>query len=304
MRSSVIGLGTMGPGIVMTMARAGMDVLAYDSDPDASARCTEQFEPIRLVLDQLEFPDRGDQNNIEIVSSLSDVLVDTEFVLENINESLQLKQVLLAEIEREVPADVVIASDTSGIPISALQDGAATPERVVGMHWSNPPHLIPVIEVVAGTQTSQETINKLTRIVEDLDAFPITIKRDIPGFVENRILYSIMRESLNLVDDGIISPTDLDTCISWGIGYKLAVIGPMSLLDMAGLDLYNSVASYLNKELANNTDVSKYITEKVAEGKFGQKTGEGIFTYNPEGLNALRRLRAERFIAVRQALGL
>jgi len=173
---------------------------------------------------------------------------------------------------------------------------------VVGMHWSNPPHIIPMVEVIAGAETNPETTDWMVDCVRRLNLIPVRVKKDVAGFVENRILYAIMREALDLVESGVVEPEDLDTCVSWGIGYKLAIIGPMALLDMAGLDIYQSVASYLNAELSGRTDVSAAIGARTAEGDLGLKSGKGLFDYSDEDVEALRAARARRFIAVRRAL--
>ena len=302
--AAVIGLGTMGAGIAATVARAGIETRAFDINPQAAVRSRAQLPAIRKVLDDLEVPDRGDATDVAFCDSLQSAVDGADLVIENIQEDLDEKLKVLAEIDSLVAGHRVIASDTSGIPITTLQAGVSSPERLVGMHWSNPPHIIPIIEVIAGGQTSPETVAWMDRLIRDLNAMPVVVKKDIPGFVENRILYAIMREAIDLVEDGVISPADLDTCVSLGIGYKLSVIGPMSLLDMAGLDIYRSVASYLNTELSNRKDVSAYITDRTGSGKLGIKSGEGIYSYAPDGLDDVRSLRAERFVAVRKALGI
>ena len=142
----------------------------------------------------------------------------------------------------------------------------------------------------------------MVRLIKDLNLLPVVVKKDVPGFVENRILYAIMREACDLVENGVIEPEGLDTCVSWGIGYKLAVIGPMSLLDMAGLDIYQAVGSYLNADLCNRDNVSTYITQRTDKGDLGMKTGNGIFSYTPEDIEALRGKRAGQLVAVRRAL--
>ena len=139
------------------------------------------------------------------------------------------------------------------------------------MHWSNPPHLIPVIEVIRGEQTSEETAQRTVELVEKIGMVPAIVDRDVAGFVENRILYAIMREALHLLDEGVASAEAIDTITKWGIGYKLAVIGPLELLDMAGLDIYTSVASYLNASLNASPEVSKTVTDKVAAGQAGHQ---------------------------------
>src|SRR4029453_5156973 len=161
---------------------------------------------------------------------------------------------------------------------------------------------IPMIEVIPGAQTAPKTTEAMTAIVKQIGHLPVLIKKDVPGFVENRVLYSIMRECVDLVERGVIDPVDLDTCVSWGIGYKLAVVGPRALLDMAGLDIYHAVGSYLNRELCDRDDVAPYVATKVAQGRLGMKSGGVIFEYTPEQIAELRAWRARKLVAVRKAL--
>jgi 3-hydroxyacyl-CoA dehydrogenase len=169
------------------------------------------------------------------------------------------------------------------------------------MHWSNPPHLIPMIEVIPGEQTAQSAVDATCELVHRFGYHPV-VEREVPGFVENRILYAIMRECLDLVDRGIIDPEGLDLNVRWGIGYKLAVIGPMELLDMAGLDIYNAVGSYLNQDLSTSGEVSSTIRGLIDQGRLGMKTGGGLYDYTPEQIDELRARRAQKLVAVRKAL--
>jgi 3-hydroxybutyryl-CoA dehydrogenase/5-formyl-3-hydroxy-2-methylpyridine 4-carboxylate dehydrogenase len=159
-----------------------------------------------------------------------------------------------------------------------------------------------MIEVIAGSQTSKKVVDWLVASIRGLDLIPVVVKKDIPGFVENRVLYALLRECIDLVEQEVIDPVDLDTCVSWGIGYKLAVIGPMALLDMAGLDIYQAVGSYLNQELCGRTDVSDLIKKATGSGNLGMKTGQGIFKYSAEDIGKLRKQRGESLVAVRKAL--
>jgi 3-hydroxybutyryl-CoA dehydrogenase/5-formyl-3-hydroxy-2-methylpyridine 4-carboxylate dehydrogenase len=170
------------------------------------------------------------------------------------------------------------------------------------MHWSNPPHVIPVIEVIRGEKTSQEAVDLTWAMVEKIGMVPAEVKKDIAGFVENRILYAIMREALHLLDEGVASAEDIDKITKWGIGYKLAVIGPLELLDMAGLDIYTAVASYLNKDLSNNTGISSTVTSKVDEGKLGIKTQGGLFEYTPEQIQELQQKRGRLLLGTKKVL--
>src|SRR6185503_16891483 len=171
----------------------------------------------------------------------------------------------------------------------------------VGRHWWSQPHLLPIIEVIPGDKTSEETVDASVALVNRI-GYEAVIEREVPGFVENRILYAIMREAVDLVDRGIIDADGMDRCVRWGIGYKLAVIGPMELLDMAGLDIYQAVGSYLNQDLSTSGEVSATIRDLIEKGRLGMKTGGGIYDYTPEQIDELRAQRAGKLVAVRKAL--
>jgi 5-formyl-3-hydroxy-2-methylpyridine 4-carboxylate dehydrogenase len=302
LHAAVIGLGTMGPGIAATLARAGMMVNTFDTDPNQRARARSEFEAAATVLARLGVPDRSAGAPIAIADTLAECVAGAQLVVESVPEDLALKIALLRSVEALVNAECILASDTSGIPITRIQEGLTGPMRLIGMHWSNPPHLIPMIEVIAGRETAPRVVNWMVDTVRQTGHFPVLIQKDVPGFVENRVLYAVMRECLELVDSGVISAEQLDQCVSWGIGLKLAVVGPMALLDMAGLDIYAAVASYLNRELCDRKDVAASISERTSEGKLGMKTGSGIFAYTPERISELRAERARKLVAVRKAL--
>lgn len=300
--AAVIGMGTMGPGIAATLARGGMSVRCFDTSEDAMARSTALINGAWNVLESLDVPAQGTKDAIHASASLADCVAGADFVIETVPENLELKLALLAELDGLVAADCILASDTSGLPITSLQKGNSNPGRIVGMHWSNPPHIIPIVEVIAGAETAQATVDWMVETIKRINLVPIMVKKDVPGFVENRVLYALLRECVDLVEEGVIDAEGLDNCVSWGIGYKTAVIGPMALLDMAGLDIYQAVSSYLNKDLCNRADVSKFVSERTASGKLGMKTGGGVYDYTPEQIDALRGARAKKLVAVRKAL--
>ncbi|MEQ8652781.1 MAG: 3-hydroxyacyl-CoA dehydrogenase NAD-binding domain-containing protein [Kiloniellales bacterium] len=299
-KAAVVGLGTMGPGIAATLARGGMQVTAYDLSAEQRENAPPMVALAQKVLGAMGKEDKG--GTVEIADSLEAALAGADVVVETVPEKLEIKQQVFKEIDALVGPDCILASNTSGIPIGKLQEGNSNPARVVGMHWSNPAHVIPMIEVIAGAATAQTTVDWMCDTIKSLGLLPVVVKRDVPGFVENRILYALLRECVDLVEQGVIDAEGLDTCVSWGIGYKLSVIGPMALLDVAGLDIYQAVGSYLNADLCTRSDVSPYVTDKTAAGQLGIKTGGGIFTYTPEQAAALRDERAKKLVAVRKAL--
>jgi 3-hydroxybutyryl-CoA dehydrogenase/5-formyl-3-hydroxy-2-methylpyridine 4-carboxylate dehydrogenase len=299
---AIMGTGTMGPGMGAVLARAGKQVALFDVSAEALERAKGMYEMAWGVLDRLETPTVAG-GSVRYATDIADALDGAEFVFEAVPEKLELKQQVYAEYEKHVGPDVILASNTSGIPITKIAAGLEHPERVIGMHWSNPPHLIPMIEIIPGERTNDAARAGAAAIVEEVGYFPCLLKKEVPGFVENRVLYAIMRECLALVDEGVIGREELDLNVKWGIGYKLAVIPPMQLLDMAGLDIYTSVASYLNPDLSNASEVSSTIQALTAQGRLGIKTKGGIFDYTDEQIGQLRGQRAAKLVAVRKALG-
>ncbi|GAA3755392.1 3-hydroxyacyl-CoA dehydrogenase NAD-binding domain-containing protein [Salinactinospora qingdaonensis] len=298
--SAVIGSGTMGPGIAALLARYGSTVRLNDISEEALQRAETACTTASSVLNQLEIPTvPGGSVSYEL--DLATALTGADLVIEAVPEKLELKKSVLAQIEAAVGAEVIIATNTSGIPISDMAGAMSHPERFIGMHWSNPPHLIPMIEVIRGEQTTAEVEDALVGIVKAF-GYEAVIEKEVPGFIENRVLYAIMRECLSLVEQGVATQEDLDTCVKWGIGYKLAVIGPMRLLDMAGLDIYESVSSYLNPDLSNESGISPLVTDLTKQNKLGMKTEDGIYPYGEGDVAAKRADILRGLVTVRKAL--
>jgi 3-hydroxybutyryl-CoA dehydrogenase/5-formyl-3-hydroxy-2-methylpyridine 4-carboxylate dehydrogenase len=302
----IIGAGTMGPGIAATFARHGYATTLSDVDATQIEKARGGVDFVFATLQRGGFATDAEvvaaRGRLTLVQDPSSAVGAADFVLENVPERLETKRAVFAALCANARGDAILASDTSGIPISALQTGMKHPGRIIGMHWSNPPHLIPVIEVVRGKETAASTVDATVSLVESLQMLPGVIERDVPGFVENRILYAVMREALHLLDEGVASAEDIDRIVKWGIGYKLAVVGPLRLLDMAGLDIYTAVAGYLNKELCNDSGISKTVTSKVGDGRLGLKTQAGLFDYTKEEIEQLARERARLLVASKKAL--
>jgi 3-hydroxybutyryl-CoA dehydrogenase/5-formyl-3-hydroxy-2-methylpyridine 4-carboxylate dehydrogenase len=282
------------------LARSGSQVTLNDISPEVLSRAEGGAGLASQVLDRVGAPSEPG-GSITFEADLKTALAGAELVLEAVPEKLDLKRQVFASLEEHAGPDAILASNTSGIPITEIARDAKHPGRVIGMHWSNPPHLIPMIEVVPGEQTADSTRDALVGIINAF-GYEAVIEKEVPGFVENRILYAILRECLSLVEQGIISEADMDTCVKWGIGYKLSVIGPMRLLDMAGLDIYQSVASYLNPDLSTSAEVPQLIKERTARQQLGMKTLGGIYEYTEEQVRDRRAEIAAGLVAVRKVL--
>jgi 3-hydroxybutyryl-CoA dehydrogenase/5-formyl-3-hydroxy-2-methylpyridine 4-carboxylate dehydrogenase len=302
MMAVVVGLGTMGPGIAATLLRGGIDVRCHDAAAGQLQRAAGEVETALQVLERIGGPAAPKRGAVSFQPDLAAAVREADLVIEAVPERLAVKQQVFAELDRLAPARTILASNTSGIPITQIQESVARKERVVGMHWSNPPHVIPVVEVIAGNHTSPATVEATTKVIDELGLKPVVVQKDVPGFVHNRVLYAILRECVSLVEKGVISAAELDTLVKWSLGLKLAVIGPMELLDVAGLDVYAAVAGYLNADLDNTAGVPPSITRRTREQQLGMKTGRGIYEYTPESIQALRAARAGRLVAVRKTL--
>ncbi|MCG2622527.1 3-hydroxyacyl-CoA dehydrogenase NAD-binding domain-containing protein [Arthrobacter sp. I2-34] len=298
--TTVIGSGSMGPGIAALLARSGSQVRLNDISQDALDRARKVIDGAAAVLDELGTPS-VDGGSVTYETDLRAALDGADFVIEAVPEKLELKRTVLAQVEGLVDPSTIIATNTSGIPITTMAETLQHPERFIGMHWSNPPHLIPMIEVIKGEQTSEEVEKELVTIVESF-GYEAVREKEKAGFVENRVLYAVLRECMSLLEEGVATQQDLDTCIKWGVGYKLAVIGPMRLVDMAGLDIYESVAGYLNQDLDDRKDVPELVGKLTAAGRLGMKSGQGLYDYAEGEVDAKRADIIKGLVAVRKTL--
>ncbi len=214
---AIIGTGTMGPGMAATLARGGMDVRCFDTSEAARDRAPGDVEMAAGVLERIggsaAASARVCHRPRRPRRSLGRCAISSSRPFPRTPRS---KAQVFADLDRLSPPGAILASNTSGIPISKIQLSVSDPSRVVGMHWSNPPHVIPVIEVIAGEKTSPEVVEQLRAMIEAMGLMAVRVLRDVPGFVENRVLYAIMRECLSLVDNGVISAEELDTCVQVG----------------------------------------------------------------------------------------
>jgi len=288
MKGAIVGLGTMGPGIAATLARGGLEMTCFDVAAEQLRKADAEMRALQV--------------KVAFESDLARAVAGADLVVEAVPERLELKHQLFRDLEKLVPAKTILASNTSGIPITRIQEAVSNKGRVVGMHWSNPPHIIPMVEVIAGKHTDASVVQSARKLLVDCGLIPVVVEKDVPGFVHNRLLYAILREAVSLVENGVVSPEELDKCFKWGLGLKLAVIGPMELLDVAGLDIYEAVAGYLNADLENRPNVAPYVTRLTREKHLGMKTGKGIFDYTPERTQQLRSERGAKLLAVMKAM--
>jgi 3-hydroxybutyryl-CoA dehydrogenase len=283
-RIAVIGAGLMGHGIAQVFALAGHDVTITDNHvlPLASAkdRILANLKDLRDDVAALE--------RISVCASLAEAVAETDFIVEAVREDLALKQQLFADIERAARPDAILASNTSVIPITAIMGGLQNRARALGTHWWNPPYLVPLVEVIATEWTSPGVINFTMKLHADIGKTPVHVKKDVPGFVGNRLQHALWREAIALVENDICDAETVDTVIKAAFGRRLAVLGPLENADLVGTDLTLAIHQTVLPAIDARPGPSPYLEKLVAGGRLGMKSGEGFRTWTTEQQAALR----------------
>ncbi|MCK5569922.1 MAG: 3-hydroxyacyl-CoA dehydrogenase family protein, partial [Spirochaetes bacterium] len=236
---AVVGSGVMGAGIAQVFAQHGFSVIVNDLNDDILRKAEKRIEDSLNLLRQNGMLSGKDLKktlqNIVFTGKL-DEISGIDMVVEAIPEQIKLKQDLFLELDKIFSSDVILATNTSGISISSIASVTKNPDRVVGMHWWNPPYIIPVIEIIQGEKTKEEIVEAVCELVVRLNKKPVLVKKDIPGFLGNRMQYALMREAVYLLEENVASAEDIDTMVRAGFGFKFPVIGPLETIDMAGMD--------------------------------------------------------------------
>jgi 3-hydroxybutyryl-CoA dehydrogenase len=283
-RIAVIGAGLMGHGIAQVFALAGHDVTIYDS-----VKASLDSAKGRILTNLKDLGD--DQTAVKRVTpiaGLGDTVRNADYVVEAVLEDLPLKQKIFAEIEKYVRPDTILASNTSVIPITKIMEGLQCRERAVGTHWWNPPFLVPLVEVIETQWTSPQTIDFTMKLHAAAGKTPAHVKKDVPGFIGNRLQHALWREAIALVENGICDAATVDAVIKAAFGRRLAVLGPLENADMVGTDLTLAIHKTVLPDIDSRPGPSPYLEKLVKNGKLGFKSGEGFRKWSLEQQAALR----------------
>jgi 3-hydroxybutyryl-CoA dehydrogenase len=283
-RIAVVGAGLMGHGIAQVFALAGHDVTITDS-----VKASLDSVKARILANLRDLGD--DQQAVQRVTPVPELAAavrDADYVVEAVLEDLPLKQKLFAEIERYVRADTVLASNTSVIPITKIMQGLEHRERALGTHWWNPPYLVPLVEVIETQWTSPAVVDFAIKLHADAGKKPAHVKKDVPGFIGNRLQHALWREAIALVEQGICDAETVDDVIKAAFGRRLAVLGPLENADMVGTDLTLAIHNTVLPAIDSRPHASPYLEKLVKDGKLGFKSGEGFRKWTPEQQAALR----------------
>jgi 3-hydroxybutyryl-CoA dehydrogenase len=299
-RVAVIGAGIMGSGMSMCYAQAGYEVALYDVEAAQLERALDRIGNSQAVFvgEGLLTADEAEATRARIATTadLAQALAGVQFVLEAAPEKLALKQRLFRDMEGLCPADTILATNTSGLSITAIASACEHPERVGGQHWANPAEIVPLVEVIRGELTSDNTVNVIYRVTEKLGKVPVVVQKDVPGFASNRLQFAVMREALHLVAEGIVSAEDVDRTLKNGVGFRYPWLGPLETADLGGLDTFHSVAQYLLPALSAMQTTPQFFDRLIEEGKLGIKTGQGFYDYTGADRDEILRKRDLYFI--------
>ena len=295
-----LGTGTVGPGITLTFALAGYEVNMYGRSNDSIKRgmnaITDMLKKFRehgLVQDS-DIPEII--GRIKGVTTLEEAADGVDFVIESIVENLSAKQEIFAKMERLCLVNTIFASSTSGLTTSAIAENLEYKERFIVAHFWNPPHLIPLVEIVPGQYTSQNTTNITSKLLLKIGKKPVILKKEALGFIGNRLQFAMLREALSLIDSGVATKESIDTTIKYALGRRLSTTGPLESADLSGLDIIYDISSYLFKDLCNDTSVSHTLRAPIDEGRLGTKTGSGFYEWTPDALSKIRKVREDNLI--------
>lgn len=285
---AVIGAGLMGHGIALTMARAGHSVIV--SDPQASTRdsCKHRISDSLQAMACAEDEIADSLARVEVCESIGDAVRNATFIFEAAPEKLNLKQDIFKQIEAEAPPTAVLASNTSVIQITRIMQDLSLRERALGTHWWNPPHLIPLVEVIKTTWTSDTVAQSMMTLLQTIGKTPVMVEKDVPGFIGNRLQHALWREAISLVENGVCDAAAVDTVIKSSFGRRLAVLGPLENADLVGTDLTLDIHENVLLDLDSRQAPSPYLADLVAQGQLGMNSGKGFHHWTDDTAQATR----------------
>ena len=281
----VVGGGTMGADVALVLARAGCRTVVLEPGETRRKALDTHFT---RGLQALGYEHQ--RGLLHACASMADVdWPSIDLVIECIPEKLELKRGLFAELVQCTRADAILCSNSSSFPISAIARGLATDQRMLGLHFFMPAHLVPLVEVVLGEHSAPALADSLSAFMRGCGMVPVLVRKDLPGFLANRLQHAMAREAFALIDAGVATPEDVDAAVRFGFGFRFLAAGPVLQRDHAGIDVHCAAAATMYPSLAVNTVPAKALSERVASGQLGMKSGQGFFPWTPEAIAAERK---------------
>lgn len=308
-KTAVIGSGVMGHGIAQSYALAGYPVHLYDLKEEFLQKAMQAVVNNLDVLVKEGVVSEEEKEaalaNIEVTTDLEVAVKEADFITEAIPEVLEMKWELFERLEQYAKPAAIIASNTSTLPISRLAEKSSMAHRMLITHFFNPAQLVPLVEIVTHEKTAERVVEAAMEVMKKIGKTPVLLKKEVPGFIANRLQAAIVREAFHLLEEGVADARDIDTAVTAGPGFRWAFIGPIETADFGGLDTWKRVMDNLTPELGESKEAPIIINERVESGNLGTKSGQGIYSYVDVSVAEKIKERDESFIRllkVRQSI--
>jgi 3-hydroxybutyryl-CoA dehydrogenase len=298
-KTTVIGAGLMGGQIAVVLAVGSRETFLMSRRRETIERALTNIPRYTNELYNngiLRSPPEEVFGRIHATTSLEEAAEDAELVVEAVTEDLDVKRDVFKRLDKVARPEAILASNTSGLPISRIAEATERPERVVGSHFIQPAHIVPLVEVVKGAKTSEDTVLRAADIWRGLGKVPIIVKNDLPGFIVNRMQHALVREAVFLLAKGVAEAKDIDLAVTLGLGPRFTVSGPLEQRDLNGIDVNYMVARHLWSQLSGWEEPLNYLKGKVDKGELGLKVGKGYYDWSGSDPTEVRRIRDEALI--------
>lgn len=281
------GAGQMGAAAAVAYKRAGYEVLLWDRDAATLSALSGRLEELEVWLDAHAGPAKVEGGRYETARGTGDIDANADLVMDCIAEDFAQKAALFQGLPGAIGRGSLFITTTSGLSITRLGEESGTGPLLAGTHFWNPPHLMPLVEVVRGRDTPDGVMDRVCAVIESIGKIPVRVNRDVPGFIGNRLLHALWREAIYLVQEGIAAPEDVDRVARLTFGLRMPAVGPLENMDVVGLDLIETIHEYLLADLSNDTTPLAGLRERVQRGDLGLKSGTGFYDWHKRDGKAL-----------------
>jgi 3-hydroxybutyryl-CoA dehydrogenase len=297
--AAVIGTGMMGPGIAATLALGGLRTTMVSRSAEGAARGLEKARGHIRVLNENGLTDderaAAAREGLTASAEFDAVIPGADLVIESGPEKMEFKQEIFARMDRLTPPEAVLATNTSGLSVTAVAARCGRPERVLAAHFWNPPHLMPLVEIVKGERTCDEAAQAVRALLIHCGKVAVLVKKDRPGQLGNRLQHALWREAVNIVAEGIADAADVDLAAKTGFGLRLPVYGIFEHLDAVGVEMCTDIMHYIAQDLYNQPQAPPYLRDMIREGRRGARSGQGFYDWSKKDLKRVLE-RRDRFV--------
>ncbi len=301
----IVGAGTMGSSMAQIYAKYFDSVVLYNHREETLKKAEENINNnVKTLVNTNNMTQKEADKLLNALSFTTsmDCFKECDFIAENIVENIEVKHEFYKQLSEIVKDDTIITTNTSGLSINEIAKSVKNPERFMGMHWFNPPHLVPLIEIIKGDKTSDDVAKKVYDLSVVIEKKPVIVNKDVAGFAANRLQFAILREALDLVDKGVISAEGIDDVMKYGLGFRYACLGPLEVSDFGGLDTFYHISEYLVQDLCADKEPPKLLKEHFEAGEYGVKSEKGFYDYSNGKAKQATNDRDEKFLKLYNAL--